>query len=446
MKSLLTSFFFLFLFSASAQKETFDLVSYTVPAGWKKATKENMVSFTITDNKKNTWCQLVIYKSTDSKGSITADFESEWKELVAAPFKITEAPQVDDAPESDGWKAKGGAGKFTFNNADALAMLTTMSGYDRRTSILTTTNSPGYNDAIVKFLESVKMLKPSINNSKPVTPANVIPVSNGFAFTTTNFDDGWTSTVQEDWVQTVKGNLKVLIHYPNKKADEYNSDGMFRLKNAWNILIAPRYSNAIDMLFKPVSGWEYIDYAEATMTDNATGMKVYVVFFKKHYSNGSGNYLEFICPDKASFESTFGSYDSHINSYDWKVIENMAWRNKFAVAATDLKGKWTSNFSGATQYVNASTGLDAGMDTHSSSESFEFNGSNYKWDLGVASGMVGSIKFQSAKSSGKFTMNGNWKVNFSDIEKRPRTYNAYFSCIKGLRILWLDSTAFAKIN
>ena len=35
-----------------------------------------------------------------------------------------------------------------------------------------------------------------------------------FAFTTTNFDDGWTSTAKEDWVEVTKANIKVLIHYP----------------------------------------------------------------------------------------------------------------------------------------------------------------------------------------------------------------------------------------
>ena len=53
--------------------------------------------------------------------------------------------------------------------------------------------------------------------------STTIAKQDGFAFTTTNFDDGWTSVVQEDWVQVTKGNIKVLIHYPNKKADEYNS-------------------------------------------------------------------------------------------------------------------------------------------------------------------------------------------------------------------------------
>jgi hypothetical protein len=172
---------------------------------------------------------------------------------------------------------------------------------------------------------------------------------------------------------------------------------------------------------------------------------VHVVLFKMNYSNGSGKYLEFINSSKQSFESEFGPY--HQSSFGWEKMENMAFRNKFAVGATDLAGKWTNNFSGAIQYVNASTGFDAGMDTHASAENYQFiPGNLYKWDLAVASGAVGNIKFQSVKSSGKFTMDGNWKVSFSDIEGKPRNYDVYFSCIKGLRILWIDNRAFGRIE
>ncbi len=71
---------------------------------------------------------------------------------------------------------------------------------------------------------------------------------------------------------------------------------------------------------------------------------------------------------------------------------------------------------------------------------------NYQWDLGVASGAVGNIKFQSVKSGGDFSMANNWQISFSDIEGKPRTYDVYFSCIKGVRILWIDDKAFGKIN
>jgi hypothetical protein len=40
-------------------------------------------------------------------------------------------------------------------------------------------------------------------------------------------------------------------------------------------------------------------------------------------------------------------------------------------------------------------------------------------------------------------MPNNWQINFSDLEGKPKTYNAYFSCIKGgARILWLQDTGY----
>ena len=217
------------------------------------------------------------------------------------------------------------------------------------------------------------------------------------------------------------------------------------LKNAWDVLVAPRYSTASNFEFKPITGWQAIEFAEADAVEKGTGKTVHVVLFKMNYSNGSGKYLEFIAPNKAVFEQEFGAY--HQTTSGWEKMENMATRNKFSVAAADLKGKWTSNFSGMVQYANAITGASAGADTHASVENFQFGpGNAYKWDIGVASGFVGSIKFQSVKSSGKFTVPGNWQVSFSDIEGKPRTYNASFTCVKGARILWLGDTAYGKVE
>jgi len=121
--------------------------------------------------------------------------------------------------------------------------------------------------------------------------------------------------------------------------------------------------------------------------------------------------------------------------------------NKFGIAAADLKGKWTNNFSGTIQYANIYTGASAGTDTRASVENFLFGpGNAYKWDIGVASGFVGSIKFQRVKSSGRFSVPGIWQVAFSDIEGKPKIYNAFVSCVKGARILWLGSTAYGRIE
>lgn len=432
-----------------AQKETYDLVTYTPPPGgeWKKEVKANIyTSYSVTNQQKKSYCQIFIMLSTGSKGGIKQDFESEWQSLVAKQYNVTDTPRVTDPITVSAWNIQRGMAPFTFNNEKVTAILTTMNAYNKAVSIVVLTNSEDYIPAIQSFWESVEMNKPSADNpvEQQTTPSSSQPTgSNMFAFTTTNFNDGWTSTVQEDWVQATKETTRVLIHYPNKQADAYNSVLLDGLKNAWNILVVPRYISASNFEFKPITGWQSIEFAEADAVEKTTGKTVHVVLFKMNYSNGSGKYLEFITPTKSSFEQEFGAY--HETSYGWEKMENMAIYNKFAVAASDLQGKWTNDFSGAIQYVNATTGFDAGMDTHASVENFQIGpGNTYKWDLGVASGQVGNIKFQSVKSSGRYSMTGNWQVNFSDIEGKPRTYNTYFSCIKGLRILWLDDRAFAK--
>ena len=433
--------------SSFAQKQTYEFTTFTPPMAWNKEVKANSyTSFNIINKQKKTYCQLFIMLSTASKGSIKEDFESEWQTLVAKQYGVTDSARLTETTSENGWQVLGGVGFFTFNNGPSTAMLTTMSGYNKAVSIVALTNSEDYIPAIQQFLKSVKMKKPTTGIAE-TKPTNIPTGNNKFAFSTTNYDDGWVATAQEDWVQVTKGTNKVLIHYPNKKADAHNFVLLDGLKNAWDILIAPRYSSASNMDFKGTGGWEAIEFGEADMKEKVTGKTLHVVLFKKNYNNGSGKYVEFITPDRQSFEQEFGPYQQNMTGAGFAKMENMAFLNKFAVAPADLSGKWSSDFSGAIQYVNAYTGFDAGMDTHASAENYQFaSGNTYKWDLGVASGPVGSIKFQSVKSSGKVTMNGNWKVNFSDIEGKPRSYDVYFSCIKGLRILWINNKPFANAN
>ena len=601
-----------------AQQDSFDLVKFTPLKGWKKDARETIRSYSITDSKTGGWCQISIVKSTSSKGDIEKDFASEWAELIVKPYGVKEAPEGNPAQDADGWKIKAGGGKFIFNNANAITLLTTMSGFERCVSIVANTNSQDYLPSIQTFLESVDLKKPVVNSqqqdnnntsvigtwgatasenssyrvkngvmnyiqrqytfhangtysfvSKAFDPLmdkillgretgtykqsgdniSVAPeksvleawskkngvddwdkllstqnialektryrftkhffsgtkiwalvlqadnatqrdgpfssntqfsnawyynplsannkaielpggqqseneiskedpvqqttgnVSSSFKFNTTNFDDGWISAEKMDWVEVSKGNIKVLIHYPNKNADAYNSvlkEGDF---NAWNILVAPRYSNMSNFEWRSIQSWQSISFMEGDATENATGKAVHIVLFKQHYSNGSGAYLEFVTSNKADYENEFGPY--HNESYDWDKTANMQWRNKFAVAASDFTGKWTSDFTGIQQYVNVYTGADAGMSSYASAQVFEFGpGSKYNWQITVASGMVGNIKFQNVKSSGKFSVVNNWQVNFSDMEGKPKTYDAYFSCARGARVLWLSDVSY----
>ena len=443
---------------AFAQKETFDLASYAAPKGWKKEKTEHAVQFTKEDATTGTYCAISLFKSLPASNDADENFTLTWTSVVKEMVPVSTPPEMQKPETENGWETLSGYAPFNKDGNKGVVILVTASSNNKMVNLITLTNTDAYEADITTFLESINLKKVEALKSnevkiveQPQKTEQQLTSNNGFTFTTTNFDDGWNSIVKEDWVEVTKGNNLVLLHYPNKAADEYNTVLLNGLKNAWNILVAPRYNSATNMDFKSSGSWEAIEFGEADMIDNATGKKVYVVLFQKNFSNGSGSYIEFIMPDKKTFEDEFGSYENASanwgNGPGFVKMASMANYNKFAVSAADLTGTWTSNFTGMTQYVNAYTGASAGADTHASNESFVFGANNtYKWDLVVAGGFVGSIKFQSVNASGKFNLPNNWQIYFSKIEGKPKTYDAYFCCIKGNRMLWLSDVSYPRYS
>ena len=444
---------FLFTIAATtvfAQQQTFDLVTYTPPKGWTKNVEETLVSYTITDGKKNTWCRMMVIKSTISKGTIEADFESEWQELIVKNYKPSDDRKENEVQEADGWIIKAGSCKFTFDNSEAMAMLTTASGYDRCVSIVAVTNNKDYLKDVQALIASVDLIKPNMASAQTETKKLQTDQQNalntplpakqdGFAFTTTNFDDGWTSSVQEDWVEVTKGNIKALLHFSYKR-NTTSSDPDPITNDAWNILVAPRYSNLKNYLVKYVSDYDRVHLAAGNVTDNATGKEVYVAFI----SRSSNVWIEFISPDKNAFIKAFGINFDEISWNSDKAIFDpllkLANCNKFAVAASDLNGKWSSSSSSVQQYYNIYTGDNAGMNLNTANRTFQFGaGNTYQWNFVWVNGFVGKEKVAQDKSSGKFSMLNDWQVQFSNMGGKPEAYDAYFTCIKGGRILWMNS-------
>jgi hypothetical protein len=424
MKKLFTILFIVVPFITFSQiTETFDLVTYTIPAGLKKVSHTSeVVSYAITNKQTGSYCQVGIYKSLATMGNALLDFQTDWTDLVAKPHNITTMSDPGKPTINDGWKALSGEGYFDFNGSKSVAMLVTLSGYNKRVSIVILTNTRDYNPVIDEFIGTVTLQKPIENDSttNQSIPQNNISVGSGsFAFSTSTFDDGWVAKERPDWVQVSKENTVVLIHYAQPNIRDFNNLDE-KTAFVWNTLVAPRYSNIANLWIR--KSW-YADgdfmngkyFAEADLTENSSGKKVHVVLYK----NGSaGNWLEFITPDKPTFENQFAVIYQQ-DGTNWDTLSVMGNYNKFAVSASDLTGKWTNDFSGVIQYVNTYTGFDAGMDTNSSKENFQFeSGNTYSWNLGVASGQVGNIKFQSVKSNGRFSMDGNWKITFSDIESK----------------------------
>ncbi|MFZ4771431.1 MAG: hypothetical protein ACOYLO_14705 [Ferruginibacter sp.] len=448
-------FLSLFLFVSIvlfAQKETFDITSYTAPNGWNKEEKKNVVSYKIINQQKKTWSQIGIYRSMTTKGSAAKDFEREWQELIVNTYKITDAPKMTDIPEQGGWQIKSGGSKYIFNKQNAMVMLTTYSGYGKTVSIVALASSPDYGADIQNLLASVELSGQEggvgLTNTDSNTGSQTYPVNRGtnsarFAFSTSNFDDGWMAAEKTDWVELRNGTITVLLHYTNAVTGKYIPNRDEATTVAWNNLIAPKYSNLKNyFMFNNTLDPEAPFLVSGDVVENSTGKNVHVVLFNR----GKSGMIEFICADRSTFIKQFGIDQTKLNFYSsfesWEPLKRMASYNKFAVAASDFYGKWTTDFSSIQQYVNMYTGMSAGMSSYSSKQVFDFSGSNYKWSISTASGMGGNLKFKGSKSNGAFSLLSNWQLNFSDIDGKPKIYDAYFSCIKGARVLWLSDTGY----
>jgi hypothetical protein len=298
-----------------------------------------------------------------------------------------------------------------------------------------------------KSFENAYYYSPPSSSNTPVelpeTPSENVttsaPAADGFTFNTTTFEDGWTSVVKEDWVEANKGNIKVIIHYPRKEDAEYISQQVDRTKRFWDLLIAPRYTNASDFfIYNYNMSSEPAYFASAYLIDNG-GNKQFVALFSK----GKSGWIEVITPDKNTFIKNFrvDQPDSYFS--EWETLSNLSGLNHFAVAESDLTGKWSSDFSGSLQYYSAFTGLYAGYNAYSSRQTFNFNNNrSYDWKLSTANSSNGQTVAETTQSSGTFSMKGNWQMVCSKIQKGPKTYNVYFSCIKGGRILWMQDVEY----
>lgn len=300
------------------------------------------------------------------------------------------------------------------------------------TAPVTGNNTNGHTQQTTVKTQTVQQQPQQTNTNTP--PGNTTAKQDGFTFTVTNFDDGWTSVCKEDWVEVNKGNIKVILHYPNKQADAYHSVLKEGDYNAWNVLVAPRYSNMNNFEWKTIQSYESISFMQADATENASGKSVHIVLFKKHYSNGNGRYIEFVTDHKADYENEFGPY--HAESYGWDKPAAMQYRNKFSVAAADLIGKWTTSDYASVSYYYVNTGGLAGTTATSTADEYIFlPNNNYQSQHSGASGQVGNMKFSNQEYKGKSTVT-NWNITLTNrFQGATEKYDCYFEAIKGGRVL-----------
>ncbi|MCG2612751.1 hypothetical protein LZZ85_00610 [Terrimonas sp. NA20] len=444
LKPLLLCLFALFTSNTFSQKETYDLVSYTIPNKWQKQQHANGVQLSAGDEKKGTYSSIVILHSSPTNAAAQADFTSDWETLIKKTVTVSSAPSMLDPVENDGWKILTGTAPYTDGNSKGVTMLLTASGYNKKISIILVSNTDAHQQAVESFFASVDFIKPAVQKQaapdKPITST----FKNGYKFTNTNFDNGWTAAEQSEGVMLTKGSIKALLHYPDEITEKYYPYSEDAVKTCWAHLVAGRYATVNNLKIYSQSSAIYnpAKMAEADVTDKVTGKSLYVVLFQRNTSY----WTELIAPDRNTFIKQFNVKVAELepmapnNIFD--VFSSLSDLNRFAIASSDLTGKWTSSSASNVAYANVYTGAYAGGTIAGSNHAFTFGpGSQYSSTHNGGSGTTGNVQTYKQSFKGVVTVT-DWSVTLSKrSEGKTEKFDAWFVASKQGRILMLKNAA-----
>jgi len=438
--------------------EKYDIVSYTIPAGWEKETGNGFVVYTITNNTKNEYARILIFNSLPGTGNIDTDFDTEWRELIQLNYQPGEFIQKNVSDYKGGWISKLGVAPFKYQNANHAAILLTLMKAQTKMSFVFISNTTVYQTVFEDFGSSLAFgdsgkNKAQLQNTVPDETVVVLAASqqnnpaasqlSGFTFTTSNFDDGWTATIQSDWVLVEKGNARVYLYY----AVPYNSDnftgtGVMDRDYYWDNYVAKQFRTTTKQYN---DAGEFVGsmkpkYIEGWGTDPVTGRQAFVAMVLS-VSPNTAQLTVASYADEATFRQAFPkANDKYVSD-----LTAMSRYNKFAIGANDIQGTWQNgNTSTAQWYYTSPSGYEgyAGMTLAASSATFNFNGNGtYTSIHNGATGAVGNMSTFQQEYKGNYSVT-NWQITATNrYEGKTDNFNASFSAIRGGRILNLNNGA-----
>jgi hypothetical protein len=452
MKTTFALLFALLLVGAPAlaQRETFGHTTYTPPKGWTKTPQSGWVGYHREDKAKKAFCQMRIYEGFAHTGEPKANFGHFWQQIVARPYELA-APAQTNTNTDDGWTVVTGTGQVTEKGIRYDCFLLVVTGYGVTVPYFFMFDNQMFLADIQKFTNDLDIKKlqtggpatagsqpkpPVANQNNPPTPSGSL--NDGYKYTTTNFDDGWTSTIHPDWVLVTKGNAQVQVWYGMPyDHTKFAHSPTASLDHHWANFVGRHFTMRTKKFRVYNDGGSVLDYLEGEGVDKQTGQTRFVVM-KLAYAPNTVLLRVASAPSEADFRRQFPGADRPGPDSD---LLAMARYNRFAVDPADLIGKWNEVTDAGWHYayINSSGAvLGGGVDFVSRSNTFEFMpGNQYVSRHQGARGYNGAVSTYAQEFRGKTTVT-NWSVAATNrFEGQTDTFAAAFEVVRGGRILKL---------
>jgi hypothetical protein len=164
MKKILLMAIVISTTSLNAQKETFDIATFTRPKGWQRL-DTNGVTLLYQSKTKNgltDFCQIFLFPSRDANDDAAKNFQDDWTNHIMRATGTTVTPQTQINKTPDGWTAVSGRTDVSQNGTNYTCMLTAVTGHGKEMSFVVNVAGQEYVDDVRVFFESLDLHEPAV--------------------------------------------------------------------------------------------------------------------------------------------------------------------------------------------------------------------------------------------------------------------------------------------
>lgn len=230
MKFLIITVFTCFAMNVFAQKQTFDVLSYSIPAKWQKVQNEGGVQLSVSDKKTGGYAIAIITKVTGSVATANENFNTDWTRLVKATVQVDADPTMLAPTKENGWDIVSGNANYTDGGKKGNATLITATGGGKMVSVILMTNTQQYQNELLSFVNSLELTR--ISQNETGNSANTD--QNGKSLVV----GLWCDYVLETTGYSINGMPQYTAGYLRKEYTFY-SDGTYLFRNKQWLTKAP---------------------------------------------------------------------------------------------------------------------------------------------------------------------------------------------------------------
>ncbi len=286
--------------NAVAQKESFDIVEYTVPAGYSTQDKDGLRIFIKENKQTGGYCILSLFKSKGAATAIEKDFQTAWSDIVVQAYNGPGKPgATEKSVSNEDWTAMSGSALLKIDGADAMALLTVFNNKQKTISVFALLNDNNYAAEIDQFLQAIEInqqahgtnrkTQPPVQNNQPVSTTHKITGMQTYGNFLYQLPNGWTSQQQPNYLELFPQELREheIFSILLLKGNNSNAPLQQELAACWDefaIMMNAQKMREVsgkqyleDEIHKTAAGWEYLAGHGSIRTGSNFFVHAYVI-------------------------------------------------------------------------------------------------------------------------------------------------------------------------